>query len=99
MSIVGGSSVVEEEGREERPVNVQARKGRRERAHVGPCSWIVALGWKYLSRVSEGGRPEMKEERKEWAVWIRRDVSVFAVVVEGRGGGMVWLVSGFQGLR
>lgn len=49
-------------------MNVLARNGRRDRAHVGPCSWMEAVGVKYLDRVSEGGDPAMKAEMKAW-VW------------------------------
>ena len=75
----------EEEGDEERPVNVLARNGRRDRAHVGPCSWMEAVGVKYLDRVSEGGDPAMKAEMKAW-VWRASG--------EGSGGEAVDMVLG-----
>lgn len=44
------------------------RNGRCSFAHAGPCSVILALGEKYLSKVSEGGAPAMKDLQKPSAV-------------------------------
>ncbi len=40
------------------------RNGRRKLAHLGPCSRILGLEVKYLSRVSDGGEPEVKALQK-----------------------------------
>lgn len=78
----------EEEGDEERPVKVLAKNGRRSRAHSGPCSWIEAVGVKYLERVSEGGEPAMKAEMKAWVCKVRGDGDgVFLCELED----MVWV--------
>ena len=42
------------------PVKVFARKGRRERAHSGPCSVILGLLEKYCDRSSDGGGGEIR---------------------------------------
>ena len=66
-------------------MNVLARNGRQDRAQVGPCSWMEAVGVKYLDRVSEGGEPAMKAEMKAW-VWRASG--------EGSGGEAVDMVLG-----
>lgn len=81
-----GEDVEVEEG--ERPLNVLARNGNRLRAHSGPCSWIEAVGAKYLSSVAEGGAPAAKAERKAWVVWMRGDVGSCGAG-GGDGGGML----------
>ena len=41
------------------------RNGSRMFAHFGPCSRILGLDVKYLSRVSDGGEPVVKALQKE----------------------------------
>lgn len=87
VSVVRGEEKEEEEEGKERPVKVLAKNGRRPRAHSGPCSWIEAVGVKYLDRVSAGGEPAMKAEMKAWVWRVRGDGDgVFLCEVED----MVW---------
>ena len=69
------------EAGDRRPWKVLPRKGRRSVTHEGPCSWIVGLRVKNLSRISVGEEPEMKALQKASAEERNRSARLIGFVI------------------